>query len=404
MGKKILSIALVAVMLFSFTSIGVGAEEAAPELTLNKTVTITVMDSYTLTDSALSPFGIDIEIDDKKVVALDGAAKDYTVTINSISAVDPATSAVVVYDEENPEEFLDVFRFENPEEKSSIGITIDFQVDFASKDVFGELGYTITINGFSTPPSLGIDLGNMVAVPTAIPSTGKFTEFPAVGDISILVSSTKMKYNDTEFVELEGTKLNVNTVVNTYDNNGNIIATTPFSTGTVTYGQLNAHMFTTTPAKNERIPAGTSEIVTFFFGQRLTSIPVVVSHAWSDGPVSITTDKYSDNKPGYHAIVCNGCGEAHDPKPHVPTYALDEFGNPILDKDGNPVQDWKSNEDATFTSNGTASCTCQECGATLTKDVLGSAQFNTAFANYHFLIVIFEYINLILRIIGASVG
>jgi hypothetical protein len=163
-------------------------------------------------------------------------------------------------------------------------------------------------------------------------------------------------------------------------------------------------MFTTTPAKNARIPAGTTEISTFFFGSKLTSIPVIVSHAWSDGPVSITTDKYSDNKPGYHAIVCNGCGEAHNAQPHVPAIALDENGNPIVDENGNPVQDWKSNEDATFTSNGTASCVCQDCGATLTKDVLGSAQFNTAFANYHFLIVIFEYINLILRIIGTSVG
>lgn len=404
MSKKILSLALVAIMLFSFTSIGVGAEEPAPELTLKKKVTITVMDSYTLTDSSLSPFGVEVDIDDKKVVALDGATRDYTVTINSITAVDPATSAIVTYDAENPDEFLDIFRFENEEEKTSIGITVDFQVDFASKDVFGELGYTVTINGFSTPPSLGIDLGNAVAVPTAIPYSGQFLEFPRIESISILVSSTKMKYQDTEYAELEGTKLNVNTVVDTYNDLGTLVSTKAQSSGTVTYGSLNAHMFTTTPAKDKKLPAGTTEIVTFFFGQRLTSIPVTVTHAWSDGPVSITTDKYSDNKPGYHAIVCNGCGEVHNPQPHVPPIALDENGNPILDEDGNPVQDWKSNEDATFTSNGTASCICEDCGATLTKDVLGSAQFNTAFANYHFLLVIFEYINLILRIIGASVG
>ena len=39
---------------------------------------------------------------------------------------------------------------------------------------------------------------------------------------------------------------------------------------------------------------------------------------------------------------------------------------------------------------------------TLTKDVMGSAQFNTAFANYHFLRVILDYVNLILRLIGGA--
>lgn len=402
MSKKIISLALVIVMLFTFTSISVSAEgETAPELSINKSVTVSVMDTYTLTDSAISPFGVEVNLDTKKIVALDGATTEHEVVINSISAR-RSKGSTVVYDAENPEPFLDLFRFETPEEKESIGITVDFTINFTSKNVFGDMGYEIVINGFSTPPSLGIDLGDMVAVPTAITYEAAVTEFPTLSNISIVKASTRQFYTDAEYVELEGTQLNVDTVVNTYDANGNIVSSAPHASGTVTYGPLNAHMFTTVPAKDERIPVSTTEIVTYFFGTKLTTLAVTVEHAWSDGPVSITTDNYTTNKPGYHAIVCNGCGEVHSANPHVPELLLDENGNVVLDDNGNPVENWVSNEDATFTANGTSSCKCQDCGATLTRNDLGTAQFNTAFSNYHFLLVIFEYINLLLRIIGAA--
>lgn len=404
MSKKILSLALVAVMLFTFCCINVSAEEIEnPELTLTKEVTITVFDSYTLTDSSLSPFGVEVNLDDKEVVAFDGSTTEHNVEILKISTKRSGQSTVV-YDPENPDEFLDTFRFGEGEEKESIGITVAFKVDYKYDEVFGDLGYEIVINGFSTPPNLGIDLGNAVAVPTPITYSGEFTEFPKIGSINILNASEKMVYLDSEYVEIEGTCLEIQTVTHEYDTEGKLVKTTPHLNGTVTYAPQNAHMFTTVPSKSERIPVNTKEIVTFFSGVRLSSLAVSVSHDWSSSPVSITSDKYSDNKPGYHAIVCNGCGENHTPQPHVPTYKVDDSGNVVLDENGNPVEDWKSNEDATFTGNGTASSTCQDCGATLTKDVLGSAQFNTAFSNYHFLLVIFEYINLILRIIGASVG
>jgi hypothetical protein len=43
-----------------------------------------------------------------------------------------------------------------------------------------------------------------------------------------------------------------------------------------------------------------------------------------------------------------------------------------------------------------------DCGAVLTRDVFSSADYNDAFANYHFLRVIFDYINTLLRFIGAA--
>lgn len=379
MSKKILSIVLVAVMLFSFAGIAVSAEEEttpAPELSLKKTVAVTVDDSNTLTDSALSPFGVEVNINSKNTVALDGANANYTTVIEEISAA-RAGQSLIVYDEADPEPFLDIFRFEEDEEgnllSESIAINVTFRVDFEHEEVFGDLGYEIVINGFSTPPDLGISLGDMVAVPTAITYEGIFEEFPSLTSLSIEKASSKMVYTDDEYVELEGTKLS--------------ITTSAGISGTVTYAAQNAHMFTTVPAKDERIPAGTTEIATYFFGRHLSTLPVIVSHAWSEGPVCITTDKYTENKPGYHAIVCNGCGEAHSAEQHR------------VDQDS-----WVSNEDASFVGDGTASTVCLDCGATLTKDVQGSAGFNTSFGNYHFLLVIFEYISLILRIITTSVG
>lgn len=403
MSKKVLSIFLVAVMLFSFTSVCASAEAIEnPEYSITKKVSVTVMDSYVLTDSGLSPFSVEVNLDDKNIAALDGATTEHTLTINEISSK-RSGGASVIYNEEDPEPFLDIFRFENEEERESIAINITFTIDFKDAEVFGDLGYEIVINGFSTPPSLGIDLGNAVAVPTAITYENEITEFPKVsGKPQILDAPIDQFYLDSETPKIEGTQLSLETVVYTYDTMGNIASTTPTSSGTVTYSNENAHMFTTIPAKNENLTVDTKQIVTYFAGIKLSSLPVTVSHDMSSGPVNITTDKYSANKPGYHAYVCNGCGYTENAQAHRPEVVRDDAGNPVLDENGAEIQDWKFNNDATFTGNGTASVPCQDCGATLTKDVLGSAQFNTTFANYHFLLVIFEYINLILRIIGAA--
>lgn len=409
MSKKILSLVLVAVMLFSLAGVSVGAAEEteppAPELTLTRNLAITVFDTYTLTEGALANFGVEVKINSKNVVALDGSKVDLTTTITEISSSRPEEE-LVVYDPENPEPFLDVFRFTAEEEKASLPINISFRVDFTDSEIFGELDYEIVINGFSAPPDLGINLGDAVAVPTAITQTGSFDEFPELkpGSLTVLNASKKQFYLDSEKPELEGTSLQVATADIRYDKDGNVTSSKDLLVGTVTYSSANAHLFTTIPEKTEKIPFGTKEISTYFFGNKFSVIPVNVEHAWSSGPVSITTDKYTDNKPGYHAIVCDGCGLSHTAEKHRPEIELDAAGNPILDAEGNPVQKWTSNEDASFVGNGTASSTCQDCGATLTKDVHGTAGFNSAFANYHFLLVIFEYINLILRFIGTAVG
>ena len=408
MSKKILSLVLIAVMLFSFASIAVHAEETeapAPELSLTKKIGVTVYDDYILTEGALANFGVSLNIKDKNVVAFDGATTEHSSKILEISAARSGQEQII-YDEENPDEFLDVFRFGEDEARESIAINVTMQVDFVHEEVFGDLEYEIVINGFSTAPDLGISLGDAVAVPTAITSTGSFDEFPKLkpGSLVVINASSKQFYLDSEKPELDGTSLQVTSVDITRNENGEIVSTTDILTGTITYSSANAHMFTTVPAKENKLSVGTKEIATYFFGNQFSLIPVSVDHDWSSSYVSITTDKYSASKPGYHAIVCNGCGEAHTALPHRPEIELDAAGNPVLDEEGNEVQKWTSNEDASFVGNGTASSTCQDCGATLTKDVHGSAGFNTAFENYHFLLVIFEYINLILRFIGTAVG
>lgn len=404
--KKILSLVLVAVMLFSFTSICVSAEEeVTPRMSFTQQVQVNVSAAHRLTNEDGTGFGADIKFITKNMVALDGFSDDFTAEITKIEAQKDGESKITYdkdYVDENPDDestinpFFEYFAVEEGEERKVVSLFITFQVDFVDAEVFGDLGYEITVSGFSAPPDLGElggimgDASDSLPIPTTITATGFVEGFPSIVSCKTNVASDKMIYKDSEMVELEGTQVYVVT------SNG--------SAGTVTYAPSNAHMFTTIPAKDKRIPVGTTEIVTYFAGIHLSTLPVTVSHDWSAGPVCITTDKYTDKKPGYHAIVCNGCGEAHSAAQHRPEIQRDEQGNPVLDENGNEIQAWVSNEDATFVGNATYSTTCQDCGATLTKDVIGTAGFNTAFANYHFLLVIFEYINLILRIIGTAVG
>ncbi len=388
--KRLFASLIAAILLFtSFCIPTVAAdEEFTPALSYTKKVNIVISSSNILTDSTLSPFGVDVKLLDTNIVALDGATTEHRVTIKSISSQRDGQE-LVTYDPENPEPFLDVFRFTETDEdgeiiRKSLPLNIEIQIDFADDRIFGELGYEITVSGFSTPPDLGIgiDIGDSVAVPTDIVRTYTINEFPTLVSLTPTSLPSKKFYTDAEKPELDGISINVETSAG--------------EKGSVTYGAANAHAFTTVPEKSEKLIAGTEEISTFFYGQLISAIPVTVEHDWSNGFVSITTDKYipptvdaegnsSEGKPGYHAIVCNGCGETHSAAKHV----VDENA-------------WVYNNDQTFTSNGTSSTVCLDCGATLTMDVLGSADYNTAFENYHFLKVIFDYINMILRLISNA--
>lgn len=403
--KKIISLVLVAVMLCSFASISVFAEDPAPaptptpELSFTKTIQVVIPDTHRLTNEDGSGFKVTLDIDDKHVIPMDGASTAHTFEIVSIEAQKDGFSRIT-YDPDysdttTPNPFFEYFKFPEGEPRKAVSLYVTINIDFTDKEVFGDLGYEISVTGFSAPPDIGGiggiigGAGDSLPIPTTVTDDGEIKEFPKVNPSTIvpLNSSTKKVYSDAEFPEVEGTKVQFTTVQNSYDAEGNLTGSTDLATGTVTYAPNNALAFTTLPARTERVPVGTTEIVTYFEGYRLSTIPVSVSHAYSSSPVCITTDKYTDNKPGYHAIVCNGCGDAHSASQHV------------VDPDS-----WVSNKDESFVADGTASTTCLVCGATLTKDIKGSADFNTAFANYHFLLVIFEYISVILRIINISVG
>ncbi len=396
--KKIISVFLVAIMLFSVAGIGVSAEGENPALSYTEVVQIDIPTSHSLTNEDGEGFEVDLQLDNKNVIAMDGFSSNHTAEIVSIEAKKDGSTAVKYdenySDETTPNPFFEYFKTPEDEDKKIIILFVTIKVDFEDKEVFGDLGYTVSVSGFSAPPDLGGDLGSLLGgatdslpLPTTVTKMDSIKEFPTIGSISVITSSDKQVYLDSETPEVEGTSVEVKTVSNTYNSEGTITSTTDIAIGTVTNAPSNTQAFPTLPARTERVPVGTTEIVTYFSGYKLSTVPVTVSHDWSSGPVCITTDKYTDNKPGYHAIVCNGCGEAHTAAPHT------------VDPNS-----WVSNEDASFVGNGTASTTCLDCGATLTKDVQGTAGFNSAFANYHFLLVIFEYINFILRIIGTSVG
>ena len=383
--RKLLSALLAAVMIFSIFAINVSAD--AP-----LSFTVTESASVSAKGSLMKElFNIKVSIDESKFCALDGYTDDYTITINSAKVKDPVTAEYYDY-YTDPDKFFAVFT-SGTEENPFAGalVEVEFTIEFASNHVFGELNYTIDISGFMEPYSIGFgpvdDALSNVALPVEVKKTGNIWQFPAIDNITINNVPVKSNYYDTEKFDLEGTQVYVETKVATaYDQRTDTYTYEAGKAGTVTYSEASSNMFTCNPSKDEKLSVLSTEVVTFFAGQYLSRIPVNVDHKVSDGYVCITTDYYTENKPGYHAKVCEGCGEAHDAQPH----------------EVNPDA-WTSNNDATFMNNGTESTNCLVCNAVLTRNTFGTAGFNETFADYHLILVIFQYINVILRVINGAV-
>ncbi|MBO5066418.1 MAG: hypothetical protein J6D06_09920 [Clostridia bacterium] len=392
--KKLLSILLVAVLLISSFSI---ASVAAPAPGLSYTVTGT----YALgksTDAQKELFNLDLIIDDSKIAALDGESKAYTYEVDSIVAngIDYLT---------DPDAFFAAF---DSEDYSGTLLEVTFTINFESDKVFGTLDYQVNVTGFMAPLTVGLgpvdDALSNVALPINVSFDGNVWQFPSLDEMEILQRPTKQDYKDTEKFDFEGTKVAVKTKVATsYDSlSGNYTFEEGYS-GLVEYGPETANMFTANPSKDEKLNVNVNEVIAYFDGVELAKLPVKVEHAWSSSYVSITTNKVTEGNPGYHAILCDGCGEAHDAQPHNPSPVLDENGDPVLDENGDIVC-WTFNNDQTFLNNGTESSICSDCGAVLTRDTFGTADYNDSLANYHFIRVILDYINALLRIINGSIG
>lgn len=379
--RKLLSALLVAVMIFSIFAINVSAD-APLSFTVTETAAVSAKGSL-----MKELFNIEVSIDESKFCALDGYTDDYTITINSAKVKDPVTAEYYDY-YTDPDKFFGIFTVE---EFAGALVEVEFTIEFLSNHVFGELNYTIDISGFMEPYSIGFgpvdDALSNVTLPVEVKKTGNIWQFPAIDNITINSVPEKSNYYDTEKFDLEGTQVYVETKVATsYDSRTDTYTYEAGKAGTVTYSEANSNMFTCNPSKDEKLSVLSTEVVTFFAGQYLSRIPVNVDHKVSDGYVCITTDYYTENKPGYHAKVCEGCGEAHDAQPH----------------EVNPDA-WVSNNDATFMNNGTESTNCLVCNAVLTRNTFGTAGFNETFADYHFILVIFQYINVILRVINGAV-
>lgn len=363
--KKILSAVLAVVMLLSVMSVSVFAA----------TLTFTDTVSYTITSLAelnSDNFDISVVVDETKFIAGEGGSKAYTTEVTSavIDGVDYYT---------DPDAFFALFEVPEGEEAKSKDIDITFSITFEDDSVFGELLYDIVITGFSLPATSGGDdiIGGAlegIKVPTDLTIPGKFADFPAIVSSSIVVTSKPIRsdFYDTEKFSLEGTAVEFR-----------------LSTGvsaSLEYNEQTKNMFDVIPSQAENLTVNDKEVAVFFNNVVIFYAPISVEHKWSAGPVNITTGKYTSTNPGYHAIVCEGCGEAKDAHPHA------------------PVGEWVYNNDQTFVANGTASNTCADCGTVLTMDTFGTADYNTAFGDLHFLLVIFDYINVLLRFIGAAIG
>ncbi len=360
--KKILSIIVSAVMLFSALSICV---VAAPDTTYTGSVDIPIEATYTFDPE---DYNITLELKDTQSGAFDGESDNFTYTLDSIRA------GAVYYDEAAPEAFFNVF---TAEDFTGATITIEFTVEFESTGIFGNVEYEVSIDGFSAPLDLG-ELGGVTGdlgayLPKVLTASGFIKGIPTIDASSVKILSRPIKtdYYDNEKFDATGTVLEFTL------SNG--------ESGTFTYNEKNAHMFVFVPSNAEKLTVYDSEVVCIIAGVPIMQVPITVEHKLSAGYVNITTNKYTATNPGYHALVCEGCGETHDAQPHV----VDDNA-------------WTYNNDQSFVSNGTESTKCLDCGTVLTRDTFGTADFNTAFADMHFIKVIFEYINILLRFIGAA--
>lgn len=397
--KKSLAVLLVAVLLISSFSI---LSVAAPAPGLSYTVTGT----YNLgskTDAQKELFNLDLIIDSSKIAALDGASKSYTYEVDSIVAngIDYMT---------DEDAFFAAF---DSEDYSGTTLEVTFTINFESDKVFGTLNYTVNVMGFMEPLAIGLgpvdDALSNVALPVNVTFDGNVWQFPSLDEMEILQKPTRQEYKDTDKFDFEGTKVAVQTKVATSyeevpDSTGalhRVYTYEPGYAGIVEYGPETANMFTANPSKDEKLNVNVKEVIAYFDGIELAKLPVNVQHGWSNGYSSITTNIYTEGNPGYHAIVCDGCGEAHDAQPHVPSPVLDENGDPVLDENGEVVY-WTYNNDQTFLGNGTESSICADCGAVITRNTFGTADYNDSLANYHFIRVILDYINALLRIINGA--
>ena len=386
--KKILSIFLAIVMIASVMSVGAYADDVS---------VYTDSATYSINSKAtLNPdnFSATLNIDYSKISTLDGGTVDVTGHVLSVVATHTSYDGSIHTADyvADPDAFFALFdkvtkdiayvkeyNANNDDalpDIPNVELAVETEVRIGDPRAFGSLEYTIDVVGFSEPMTIGLapvdDLISGVAIPVNISFPGIVEDFPAIASKTITGRPIKNDYTDAEKFDPTGLAFDISL------SNG--------ETGTFTYSEENAHMFICTPTKNENLTTYDSQVVIELLGEQVCKVPITVGHQWSSSYVSITTDKYYENKPGYHAIVCEGCGETHDALPHV-----------VADPEA-----WTPNGDQGFLSNGTESNICADCGTVLIRDTHGSADYNDALADYHFIRVILDYINMLLSIINGT--
>lgn len=386
--KKVLSVLLAIVMIASVMSVGAYADDIS---------VYTDSASYFINSKAtINPdnFSANLNIDYSKISTLDGGTVDVTGHVISVVATHTSYDGSVHKADyvADPDAFFAIFdkvvkdvayvkdyNANNDDQLPDIPdveLAVETEVRIGDPRAFGILEYTIDVVGFSEPMTIGLgpvdDLLSGVAVPVNISFPGTVEDFPSVSSKTITGRPVKTDYTDAEKFDPTGLAFD--------------ITLTNGEAGTFTYSEENAHMFICTPSKNENLTTYDTQVVIELLGEQVCKVPIFVDHQFSKHYVSITTDKYYANKPGYHALVCEGCGETHDAQPHV-----------VADENA-----WTSNGDQGFLTNGTESNVCADCGTTLIRDAHGSADYNDALADYHFIRVILDYINMLLNIINGT--
>lgn len=183
----------------------------------------------------------------------------------------------------------------------------------------------------------------MLVLPLAVSSF-------AATENALVTNSTKTTYNDTEFFNPQGLVILVNGVE-------------------IAYAPTNAK-FRFEPALNELLTVETTEVAIYYDNLFVTTAPVTVEHILGD-----VTEVGNG-----HGQYCLGCGTLHNFEKHY-DYSAGKDANLYEPEEGDYdyVGNWIPNDDASLFLPQTETGTCSVCNAEITRNIPGSARFDTIF-------------------------
>lgn len=191
----------------------------------------------------------------------------------------------------------------------------------------------------------------MLVLPLAVSSF-------AATENAIVANPTKSVYNDTEVFNPQGLTILAD---------GDEIVYSPTDTNFRFEPALNELLAVNTDEKGAIIPA---EVAVYYNNEYIGSVAVTVEHLLGD--ITIVGNG--------HGQYCLGCGTLHNFEKHY-DYSSGDDANAFEPEKGDYdyVGDWVPNDDGGIFLSQTTTGTCSVCNAEVTRNIPGTAKFDSLF-------------------------